>query len=156
EAHWLTVDQALAIEERTDPTRLRMELKAGLPARYQHRQRWWQTKPVEEIAPLLTSRNPLDLQDEHWELVIHETYWREGLGKPDAVASSADVPSPVTDTSANTVEPSPPSAQLRNAPETEIRNAVQAEYDEVEKAERKPPNINEIQAPVQERLKAKG
>ncbi len=69
-AHWLTIEQALKIEGTTDPTRLRMELKQGLPCKFRNRGRWWQFKPVEEIAPLLAGRNPLDLQDDQWELVI--------------------------------------------------------------------------------------
>jgi hypothetical protein len=92
DTHWLTVEQALKIEASIDPTRLRMELKLGLPCRYRRRDRWLVWKPQEEVAPLLAGRNPLDLQDGLWELVIHEKYWRARLDKPAAAASSADVP----------------------------------------------------------------
>jgi hypothetical protein len=121
EAHWVNVDRALEIEGTTDPTRLRMELKQGLPCRFQDRTRWWRWKSIEDVAPLLAGRNPLDLQDDRRELVIHEKFWRERLGKAVASTSSADVPLIVTDTTINPVEPSPPSIQLRPAPETEIR-----------------------------------
>src|SRR5262249_37806689 len=85
EAHWISIERALEIEGTNDPTRLRRELKQGLPCRYQHRERWWVWKPVEAVAPLLAGRNPLDLQDERWELVIHEKHWRERLGEPAEV-----------------------------------------------------------------------
>jgi len=150
EAHWISVDRALEIEGTTDPTRLRVELKLALPCRFQHRQRWWWSKPVEEVAPLLAGRNPLDLQDDRWELVIHEKFWRERLGK------AADAPPIVTDTTINLVELSAPSVQLRPAPESEIRNAVQAEYDEAAEAGRKAPNIKEVPPLVQVRLEARG
>jgi len=106
DAHWISVEQALKIEGTTDPTRLRMEIKRGLPCRFRHRGRWWQFKPVEEIAPLLTGRNPLDLQDDRWELVVHEKYLRERLGKLAAPAPPGDMPPIVTDTATNLVEPS--------------------------------------------------
>lgn len=80
-SHWINVEAALKIEGTTDDTHLRMEPKLGLPCRFRHRGRWWVWKPVEEIAPLLTGRNPLDLQDDRWELVVHERYWRERLNK---------------------------------------------------------------------------
>jgi hypothetical protein len=109
DTHWLTVEQALKIESTTDPTRLRMELKLGLPCRYRRRDRWWVWKPQEEVAPLLAGRNPLDLQDGLWELVIHEAFWRERLGRSAAPAPPGDAPPPATETA---VEPSPPSAEL--------------------------------------------
>jgi hypothetical protein len=107
DTHWLTVEQALKIEATTDPTRLRMELKLGLPCRYRRRDRWLVWKPQEEVAPLLAGRNPLDLQDGQWELVVHERYWRERLGKIAAPAPMAEVPLVVTDTATDPVELSP-------------------------------------------------
>jgi hypothetical protein len=46
--------------------------------------------------------------------------------------------------------------QLRPAPEDEIRRALTAEYDDAKRDDRKPPNVKEVVAPVQERLRAKG
>jgi hypothetical protein len=156
DAHWLTVEQALKIEGTTDATRLRMEIKQGLPCRFRHQGRWWVWKSPEEIAPLLAGRNPLDLVDARCELVVHEKFWRDRLGRSAAPAPPGDEPPPATETGADPVEPSTSSVQLRNAPETEIRNAIRAEYSETKIAGRKPPNINEIRPRVQERLKAQG
>jgi|GEM_PF-3921449 hypothetical protein len=136
DAHWLTVEQALKIEGTTDPTRLRMELKQGLPCRFRHRGRWWQWSPLEEVAPLLDGRNPLDLQDDRWELVVHEKYWRERLGKSGA-------PAPTTGTG----------VQRRDATDDEIRVAMRAVYDE--KGDERP-NTKKIVSPVRNRLKSEG
>jgi hypothetical protein len=139
---WIGVERALEIEGTTDPTRLRMELKNGLPCRYQHRQRWWQAKPIEEVAPLLAGRHPLDLQDDRWELVVHKKWWRERLGKSAAPVPSADVPPPVTE-----------KVQLRDATDDEIRVAMRAVYDE--KGDERP-DTNKIVSLVRNRLETKG
>jgi hypothetical protein len=136
DAHWISVERALEIEGTSDPTRLRMELKQGLPCRFQHRGRWWQWKPVDEVAPLLASRNPLDLEDERWELVIHEKFWRERLGEPAA-------PSPPAETR----------SQLWDATDGEIRAAMRAVYDE--KGDERP-DTNKIISPVRSQLEAGG
>jgi hypothetical protein len=134
EAAWIDIERALEIEGTSDSTRLRMELKQGLPCRFQHRGRWWQWKPVEEVAPLLTGRNPLDLENERWKLVIHEKFWRERLGKPAAL-------------------PPPTQSHLRNAADDDIRVAMRAVYDE--KGDERP-DTNKIISPVRSRLEAAG
>jgi hypothetical protein len=142
DAHWLTVEQALKIEGTTDPTRLRMELKNGLPCQFRHRGRWWQIKPVEEVAPLLAGRNPFDLQDQDWELVVHERWWCERLNKPAAPMPPADVPSPATE-----------KVPLRDASDDEVRVAMRAIYGE--KGDERP-NSKKIVPLVLDRLKTEG
>jgi hypothetical protein len=142
EAPWISVDRALEIQVTTDPTHLRKAIKEGLPCCFRHRNRWWQTKPVEQVAPLLGGRNPLDLQDQRWELVVHERYWRERLGKPAASATAADAPPPVME-----------QVQLQDATDGDIRDAMRAVYDEMG-GER--PNTKKIVSPVRDRLKSKG
>ncbi len=145
DAHWISVERALKIEGTTDPTRLRMELKKGLPCQFRHRGRWWQSKPLEEVAPLLAVRNPLDLQDGSWELVVHEKYWREWLAKP-ASASSADVPPPPTEEV----------VLLPDADEETIRTTIKDDYEKRKKAGEKPLNVNEVITPIKQRLKQMG
>jgi hypothetical protein len=136
EAHWISVDRALEIEGTSDPTRLRMEIKRDLPCRFQSRQKWWCWKAIEEVAPLLAGRHPLDLQDARWELVIHKTMWRERIGKPGAPAPSAGT-----------------SVKHRDATDDEIRVAMRAIYDE--KGDERP-DSKKIVPLVLERLKAIG
>lgn len=142
EAAWISVDRALEIEGTIDPTRLRMEIKAGLPARYQHRTKWWEARSIEQVAPLLAGRNPLDLQDERWELVVHERYWRKRLDKRDVSSSAADVPLPATE-----------KAQLQAATNDDIRVAMRAVYDE--KGNERP-DTKKIVPLVRARLEAGG
>jgi hypothetical protein len=141
-SNWISVERALEIEGTTDPTRLRMEIKQGLPCRFQDSaRRCW--KAIEEVAPLLTGRNPLDLQDARWALVVHEKYWRERLGKPAASAPAADVPPP----------PVTEKIQVRDAADDDVRIAMRAVCSE--KGDERL-NINKIISPVRSRLEAGG
>jgi hypothetical protein len=160
-AGWIAAEDVL---NAGNPNDLIRALKSGaVDCLFVHPSRWWlqpSTVPehVWEAAQFKNGklwRSGICLEGPHQKLVVNEQQWRE-LGKPAAPAPSADVPPVATHPGADPVEPSTSSVQLRNAPEAEIRGAVQAEYDEAEKAGRKAPNIKEVPALAQARLRAEG
>jgi hypothetical protein len=116
-----------------------MELKKGLPCQFRHRGRWWQSKPLEEVAPLLAGRHPLDLQDELWELVVNEKFWIERLTKPAGMSVGDDVKEPLPD-----------------ADEETILTTIRDNYETRKMVGEKPLNLNEIITPVKRRLEQMG
>jgi hypothetical protein len=160
EERWTDIDGALAGGSTGNPANLLEACRLGkIGHHFRHKGRWWWTKPVRrdvlQRATIFEKRliggDGSELENgQQWQFQIHKSDWCEYLDRTATAAAStdapaADVPAGITET-----------VRLRPAPETEVRSAILAEYDEAEKARRKPPNINEVQAPVQERLKAKG
>jgi hypothetical protein len=96
DARWVDVDRAMEIAVETGvedgADHLRVALKQGLLCRFQHHDRYWVSKPTEEVALLLAGRNPIDLEDKYWKLVIHEVFWREYLDRYTKGPAPAEPP----------------------------------------------------------------
>jgi hypothetical protein len=135
DARWIGFDRALEIaaEEGVEDgaDHLRVALKQGLLCRFQHRERWWMSKPIEDVAPLLAGRNPLDLENGPWKLVVHEEFWRKYVGRlrptKPALEKSAPVEMPAADVPTDKTLP-PPKTRATKRTTIDEYTAFQNDY----------------------------